>query len=709
MTIELDEPELEFDHNVVEHLGIKLYQNKIPNVLAEVVANSWDADATHVWVTTSKSTGSSEGFIAVADDGSGMDYDAIKNRYLVIGKPKRKNPKDRSLGGRGPMGRKGIGKLAPFGIAREVQVVTLSKQRISWFSLELSGLLSAGPGHTKYRPPFKLRDIPLSDMELPPEADTNGGLIRQFVDSCIEGNGSGTLVVMTKLSSNREIVSDELVAGLVDRFTVALARPDFVVSVDGKIIDPKDALPAFELRIPHADQPYATELVEGREVRFWAGFVQSPAWSSDQAGVGVFVHGKIGQDRPFYFGAKGKEIFQRYLYAVVEADWLDELDHDLISTDRTSINWDDPAAASLREWGRKKVGSWVDAYRDHRAGLHMLEVKAAASARRASGKSLTFSPAENERLDELVAEATRELGKGEAAEAARDELLTAISQAWVNLPSRKLITGLWDALKPDGSAVPFTEIAKKLHEHSVPEAMGLALTFAQRAYALTVLTELVHRRSETDIQLLIEEFPWILQPRGEQLSADQWLKTTIDKAALALGDDEADRAGRIIQGISDRERADFVFLTDPQRKKIQIVELKGPRVELTQAHRRQLVDYLDFVEMHYSSAQVTGLLIGRMPDPPINPKDERITARSWDDLLGDCRAAYIDLLASMLEHADVDPGDTRVELIKQFGGAPVWELLGRLAQADSRLGSLMTRFNPMLDEQAAVGQESPDT
>src|SRR5580700_1338114 len=117
-------------------------------------------------------------------------------------------------------------------------------------------------------------------------------------------------------------------------------------------------MPSFELRIPPPEQPYTTEMLGGKEVRYWVGFVGAAEWSADEAGVGVFVHGKIGQDRPFFFGAKGKEIYQRYLYSVVEADWLDELPRDLVSTDRTSINWEDPEALLLRDWGKKKVTEW---------------------------------------------------------------------------------------------------------------------------------------------------------------------------------------------------------------------------------------------------------------------------------------------------------------------------------------------------------------
>jgi hypothetical protein len=35
--------------NVLNHLGINLYTN-VPAVLAETVANAWDADAEHVWI-----------------------------------------------------------------------------------------------------------------------------------------------------------------------------------------------------------------------------------------------------------------------------------------------------------------------------------------------------------------------------------------------------------------------------------------------------------------------------------------------------------------------------------------------------------------------------------------------------------------------------------------------------------------------------------
>ncbi|MGM7389825.1 hypothetical protein ACOI3B_27880, partial [Acinetobacter baumannii] len=93
------------------------------------------------------------------------------------------------------------------------------------------------------------------------------------------------------------------------------------------------------------------EITELKEISYWVGFVDSASWSQDEAGIGIFAHGKLAQDRPFFFRLKGSEIFTRYMYGVIEADWIDELDEDVISTDRTTLNWEYPGFESFLKWG----------------------------------------------------------------------------------------------------------------------------------------------------------------------------------------------------------------------------------------------------------------------------------------------------------------------------------------------------------------------
>lgn len=688
-----DDLELRFDHNVIEHLGIKLYQNKPVNVLAELVANCWDADAKHVWMDFREHVG--ERFSTVADDGVGMSLDAIRDRYLVIGRAKRSSPKELSPGGRKPMGRKGIGKLAPFGVARLVDVATVSGGVLNWFSLSLDDLLTLGRdgGEHRYRPVFHVMEMPADLASIHGVTSSAAPEIRRFIRrmrKVPQSQRSGTLIAMHGLNANAAPERDEIVAGLGARFSVVLARSDFKVRTSLRLIDEAQALPEFDFRIP--EKGFNETTVAQRTIRWWAGFVLKADWPADQAGVGVFAHGKIAQDRPFFFRAKGKEIYQRYLYAVVEADWLDELDRDLVSTDRTSVDWSDPHTEPLSEWGRREVGSWLDQYTDWRASLLEQEVESAASTMRSSGRILVFSDVENRAIVKLVTDASTGLGKGAAADQTREELLDVVSRAWINQPTRDLLRKAWsDLASAQDNAEAFKSLAETVGDHAVPEAMGLALTFAQRAFALTVLEGTIGKKSETRLQKLVEEFPWIIQPRGELLTADQWLKTSIEQ--IADEDQSKDRAGRTIREMSPQERADFVFLTSPDQNRIQVVEIKqnDPMHALNLENRRQLADYLDLIESERSSAEVSGLLIGWAGKPKFDAKDSRITVKGWDEILGECRAAYLELLAGTLEQADLSPDDSRLAMVKQFGGPKVWTWLNRMAEKDPRLAAIIAK------------------
>ncbi|MEN1571538.1 hypothetical protein AAIJ07_30010, partial [Pseudomonas aeruginosa] len=176
-----------------------------------------------------------------------------------------------------------------------------------------------------------------------------------------------------------------------------------------------------------------------REVSYWVGFVKEASWPQEQAGVGVYAHGKIAQDRAFFFGVKGSEIFSRYMYAVVEADWIDELDYDAISTDRTSINWDDPNFEGFYSWGASSVKDWVKEYQKA-LKLSAKEEGGKLIDKVVVDKSLYVRPSEKEHLVDLLSEITpRMQGDGESQE----RLVEATVKAWVHEPARRLIKKLW--------------------------------------------------------------------------------------------------------------------------------------------------------------------------------------------------------------------------------------------------------------------------
>ena len=121
---------LGFHGRIIDHIGIQMYQSPTA-ALAEIVANAWDADATEADITFSfESEVKADWTITVLDNGNGMTKDECQNKFLNVGFNRREGdgPKATSAEKSRPlMGRKGIGKFAGFGIARFIEIDTVSK------------------------------------------------------------------------------------------------------------------------------------------------------------------------------------------------------------------------------------------------------------------------------------------------------------------------------------------------------------------------------------------------------------------------------------------------------------------------------------------------------------------------------------------------------------------------------------------------------
>ena len=122
----------------VDKLGVRLY-DRVSAVVSELIANAYDADAENISVDVplntllarrNSTTNEIEEFkhvIEVKDDGHGMTPSDVNEHFLWVGKDRRKDAKLGSLSrgkNRNVMGRKGIGKLAPFGICKIIEVIS---------------------------------------------------------------------------------------------------------------------------------------------------------------------------------------------------------------------------------------------------------------------------------------------------------------------------------------------------------------------------------------------------------------------------------------------------------------------------------------------------------------------------------------------------------------------------------------------------------
>lgn len=125
------EYELKVDPRILELLGPNLYTN-IYYVLAELIANAYDADANNVYIIANKDD------IRVEDDGHGMSYENgdIENYLNVAGVSRTSEEDSFSLAGqRRKMGRKGVGKLAALSVSENVDILTIADGEKSGFVL----------------------------------------------------------------------------------------------------------------------------------------------------------------------------------------------------------------------------------------------------------------------------------------------------------------------------------------------------------------------------------------------------------------------------------------------------------------------------------------------------------------------------------------------------------------------------------------------
>lgn len=124
------EYKLNIDPRILELLGPSLYTN-IYYILAELIANAYDADAHNVYIISNKDD------ITVEDDGKGMSYSNGEiQKYLNVAAISR-NKDDEAVTSlkRKKMGRKGVGKLAALSVSENVLIKTISGTEKSGFVL----------------------------------------------------------------------------------------------------------------------------------------------------------------------------------------------------------------------------------------------------------------------------------------------------------------------------------------------------------------------------------------------------------------------------------------------------------------------------------------------------------------------------------------------------------------------------------------------
>lgn len=333
--------ELKFDPKTIEHLGVKMYST-LPPALAELISNAYDADAGEVEVVFHEQNGSPIS-ITVKDNGYGMSSVDIQEKFLVIGRNRRSEDGDQPSPkyGRLPTGKKGLGKLALFGLAKKIALDTKKGGKRNRFELDWDKLLG-------------------SDSVYKPDSDI------QDQDTDLEAGTSITLRELKRKSPfNLESLADNLSKIFIvdDNFKILLKK------TDGQQVEVTN-----ERRYEQIEQEFVwvegdIELEEyeySDEIKFKLITSKTPVKpSSGLRGITIFSRGKL-VNAPEFFSHSTSSHFYQYLTGYIKADFIDLLEEDVISTNRQAINWENEKMAELREWLSNLVSMVGASWREKR-------------------------------------------------------------------------------------------------------------------------------------------------------------------------------------------------------------------------------------------------------------------------------------------------------------------------------------------------------
>jgi len=318
------ELKMTFDPNTIEHLGVRMYST-LPPVLTELIANSHDADAEHVLLTLNDTNREKE--IVIEDDGMGMSFDEINNKFLRIGRNRRLGDEvDTTPKGRKIIGKKGLGKLSFFGIAHEIEIATKKDGKENVFQMTWEGIKQE---EKEYKPVVIKKD--------------EGCLLDEH----------GTKITLRKIQRESDFFPDDIANSLSKIFIIDSgfevtivhnSNTPIVVSNERRYVGLEKEV---EWKIPD-DSKYKDDYDKANRIVGHLMATKKPiSPKTGMRGITLFSRKKM-VNAPEYFSDSTSSHFFSYLTGWLEVDFIDECKDDVIATNRQSLNWGHEEMRTLR-------------------------------------------------------------------------------------------------------------------------------------------------------------------------------------------------------------------------------------------------------------------------------------------------------------------------------------------------------------------------
>jgi hypothetical protein len=608
----------------VDKLGVKLY-DRVSAVIAELVANSYDADATKVTIsapmgeylaTRVNDQIKDRGYeIVVADNGIGMTPDEVNRFYLRVGSERRKDER----GGvskkfsRKVMGNKGVGKLAPFGICQEIELLTAGGKRVS-------GKNENGKQTNGYLRAHLIldRDEILQDQEFDYQP------IPGDLDETV-AKSTGTKIVLRFFANRKVPTIEDFSRQLAQRFGVKSS--DWKVELIDAVKTPSD--PKYKTEIG----AFAINTMENTEINFkpgdagevehrafdsdgvavdgisagfvyegknypvtgWVAYAKEPYKDDLMAGVRVYCRGKIAAQTTVFnrrAGFTGEHDVRSYLVGELHADWLDETE-DLIQTDRRDILWSHELGQEFEKWGQtivKKIGTRSRDPMKKKTWDRFKEVSKLDERVRDA-----FPREDQESLRNQAFTVAKLIGQTIRADEVEDpEHVESFVQ--LSLMLAPVIT-LDEKLRAAGEATDSTldVVTDILKTARIAELASFGRIAADRIRVIENVETLKDDPDtlESAFQVLIQRAPWLIDPQWSPITANQSFSTLRNEFAKFYQQKTGETLN--LENFTDpSKRADFVMSN--QDATVQIIEIKKPHHKLMDVEVDRIVKYRDLME-----------------------------------------------------------------------------------------------------------------
>lgn len=602
----------------VDKLGVKLY-DKVSAVIAELIANAYDADATHVTVqapmgqflaTRAGGTVADKGFnLEVVDDGIGMTPQQVQDFFLVVGAERRNDSSrgDRSLRfKRKVMGRKGVGKLAPFGICKTIEVISAGGDFING-----SGTDSGSTGYLtshiilyydgitaledepdeRYKPVVGDRDesyspkpgtrIILKDFSYRrvPELEVLGRQLAQRF-------GIPSTDWRVQLLDNTKSTTSPVTVGTFDIQTMPNTKLTF--KQDGTVLGPDgDPDTGLSAGFCHDD---VFRLVTG-----WMAYSKAPYKDELMAGVRIYCRGKIAAQTSIFnqrAGFTGEHNIRSYLVGELHADWLDE-DDDLIQTDRRDILWSDELTTAFQAWGQGVVKRIGTLSRDpmRKATLELFLETGNVDARILSAYPTEDQQEIRDSATDIARSFGRTISRGEVEDA--DVVNDLVDLTITLAPHVTLNSKMKEAVA--SADTPLSVLTSILRTARLAELSSFGRIAEDRLKVIGRLEILkdADETDENDLQRLITDAPWLINPEWAPVTENQTF-ASLRREFEKYYEDKTGQAISLSDFQETGKRPDFVLSS--QEGTVQIIEIKKPGHRLSNPEMDRIVTYYENIE-----------------------------------------------------------------------------------------------------------------